>query len=158
VRWSQRDFHHLLDLHAVTPDAARFFGVAWPTDNSAPKMRLWSGDDGSVLWQHDVPREEEVWMVPQWEGALSPDGRVLYITLAGNNSIDDPSSYLYAIDVSAGGPCAADFDGSGGVNTLDVLAFLNSWAARDPGADFNGDGVVNTLDVLAFLNAWSTGC
>jgi hypothetical protein len=63
------------------------------------------------------------------------------------------------LHVSAGpGPCAADFNGDGQINTLDVLAFLNAWVASDPAADFNGDGQINTLDVLAFLNAWNTGC
>ena len=55
-------------------------------------------------------------------------------------------------------PCIGDFNGDGTVNTLDVLAFLNAWAASDPRADINGDGTVNTLDVLAFLNAWAAGC
>lgn len=57
-----------------------------------------------------------------------------------------------------GGGCAADFNGDGSVNTVDVLAFLNAWSAGDPRGDFNGDGAVNTIDVLAFLNAWSAGC
>ena len=54
--------------------------------------------------------------------------------------------------------CPADFNGDGQINTRDVLAFLNAWAAGDPAADFNGDDQINTLDVLAFLNAWNTGC
>ena len=55
-------------------------------------------------------------------------------------------------------PCVGDFNGDGSVNTLDVLAFLNAWAAGDSSADINGDGSVNTLDVLAFLNFWAAGC
>jgi hypothetical protein len=55
-------------------------------------------------------------------------------------------------------PCIGDFNNDGTVNTLDVLAFLNAWAAGDSSADINGDGTVNTLDVLAFLNAWTAGC
>lgn len=54
--------------------------------------------------------------------------------------------------------CPADFNEDGGVNTLDVLAFLNAWTSDDPEADFNHDGNINTLDVLAFLNAWTAGC
>ena len=54
--------------------------------------------------------------------------------------------------------CVADFNGDGSVNTIDVLSFLNAWAAGDSSADINGDGVVNTLDVLAFLNFWNAGC
>ena len=54
--------------------------------------------------------------------------------------------------------CAADVNGDGEANTLDVTAFLNLWVARDPRADFNGNGTINTQDVLAFLNAWTAGC
>jgi len=54
--------------------------------------------------------------------------------------------------------CPADFTGDGDIDTRDIMAFLNAWAARDPRADFNGDGRINTLDVLAFLNQWNTGC
>jgi len=54
--------------------------------------------------------------------------------------------------------CLADFNGDGVVDTRDVLAFLNAWAAGDPRADINGDGVIDTRDVLAFLNLWTAGC
>jgi hypothetical protein len=60
--------------------------------------------------------------------------------------------------VAAPPDCVGDFNNDGTVNTLDVLAFLNAWAAGDSSADINGDGTVNTLDVLAFLNAWAAGC
>lgn len=57
-------------------------------------------------------------------------------------------------------PCAADYDGSGSVDTQDVLAFLNDFTGStnigDP--DINGDGDVNTQDVLAFLNLFAAGC
>lgn len=54
--------------------------------------------------------------------------------------------------------CAGDWNGDNLINTQDVIAYLNSWAAKDPAADLNGDGLVNTQDVIAFLNAWSAGC
>lgn len=69
------------------------------------------------------------------------------------NGANTGSAYLFDL---AG--CAADFNSDGDVNTLDVLTFLNAWAAGDAAADFNRDGSVNTLDVLAFLNAWTAGC
>ena len=59
-----------------------------------------------------------------------------------------------ALDAS----CLADWNGDGSVNTVDVIAFLNDWAAGDANADLNGDGSVNTIDVVAFLNAWAGGC
>jgi hypothetical protein len=52
----------------------------------------------------------------------------------------------------------ADYNKDGEVNTLDVLDFLNDWAAAEPRADVNLDGDINTLDVLFFLNAFSSGC
>lgn len=54
--------------------------------------------------------------------------------------------------------CTADFNGDGEVNTIDVLAFLNAWAAGDPTADCDGSGSINTIDVLCFLNVWNAGC
>lgn len=54
--------------------------------------------------------------------------------------------------------CIADWNADGTVNTLDFLAFLNDWTARNPRADLNDDGTVNTLDFLEFLNVWVAGC
>jgi subtilisin family serine protease len=54
--------------------------------------------------------------------------------------------------------CAPDVNGDGRVDTQDVLAFLNLWAAGDARADFNTDGLIDTRDVLSFLNAWAAGC
>lgn len=54
--------------------------------------------------------------------------------------------------------CPADFNSDGSVNTLDVIAFLNAWAAQDGSADMNSDGQIDTRDVLVFLNAWTSGC
>ena len=75
---------------------------------------------------------------------------------SGSVLISDMGRGLFVVKL--GEPCAADFNGDGEVNTLDVAAFLNAWAADDAGADINGDGEVNTLDVAAFLNAWTAGC
>lgn len=54
--------------------------------------------------------------------------------------------------------CWADFNRDGSVNTIDVLQFLNAWAAKSWAANIVADWDINTLDVLAFLNAWATGC
>lgn len=102
-------------------------------------------------------------------GALPPD---VLIDLDGlPRFLDDPNTpdsgqsgngHAEVVDMGAyefqPSPCAADFNGDGAVNTLDVLAFLHAWNAHDPRADFNGDGSINTIDVLAFLNAWAAGC
>jgi 6-phosphogluconolactonase (cycloisomerase 2 family) len=80
-------------------------------------------------------------------------------TLTQNGDImDTPGTRPEAMAVWKPEGCPADFNGDGVVDTQDVLAFLNAWAAGDDSADFNGDGAVDTLDVLAFLNAWNAGC
>jgi hypothetical protein len=54
--------------------------------------------------------------------------------------------------------CDADYNGDTMVNSADVMAYLNSWTAREAAADFDGDGGIDTRDVIAFLDAWATGC
>ncbi|MCC7389438.1 MAG: FG-GAP repeat protein [Phycisphaerales bacterium] len=54
--------------------------------------------------------------------------------------------------------CRPDYNEDGTVDTRDVLAFLNLFAARKGRADYDGNNTVNTMDVLAFLNDWVAGC
>lgn len=54
--------------------------------------------------------------------------------------------------------CAADFNADGAIDTRDVVAFLNAFAAEEPRADINADGLVDTRDVVAMLNRWTAGC
>ncbi len=80
------------------------------------------------------------------------------VTLIGwdsNGVYADSDPVRFYIEVPG---CEADFNGDGNVNTQDMLAFLNAWAAGDASADINGDGIVNTQDVIAFLNLWVAGC
>ena len=87
---------------------------------------------------------------------VSIDGHTALIGAFSDDDAGAQSGSAYVFNVAP--PCPADFNADGSVNTLDVLGFLNAWAAGDASADFNGDGAVNTLDVLAFLNAWAAGC
>jgi hypothetical protein len=57
-----------------------------------------------------------------------------------------------------GQACLADWNSDGLVNTIDFVAYLNDWAAKNAGADVNGDGAVNTQDFIAFLDLWAAGC
>lgn len=50
---------------------------------------------------------------------------------------------------------AADLNGDGVVNIIDMLEFLNAWNGGECVGDWTRDGVYNTLDVLGYLNAWS---
>ena len=54
--------------------------------------------------------------------------------------------------------CVADWIRNGVVDTIDFVAFLGDWAAKDPSTDLNNDTSVNTSDFVAYLNAWVAGC
>lgn len=49
--------------------------------------------------------------------------------------------------------CAADLDGSGIVDTTDLLILLAQWGTTGS-ADFDGDGAVGTSDLLVLLANW----
>ncbi len=138
---------------AVTPDGRLW--MLYDSEYPYPEVGLcwW---DGNEVGAFPAPSFGE----PQWGGLphaaivdlevkLVPGGYELWMSCMSRG--------IAVLAVQTGG-CAADFNGDGSVNTLDVLAFLNAWGSGDPRGDFNGDGAVNTLDVLAFLNAWSIGC
>jgi hypothetical protein len=54
--------------------------------------------------------------------------------------------------------CDADVNDDDTVDSRDVIAFLNLWAARDPDADFDDNGAIDSRDVIVFLNEWNAGC
>jgi hypothetical protein len=71
--------------------------------------------------------------------------------------LDDPNGELSgsAYVFSA---CTADINGDATLDTRDIIAFLNLWAAGEADADWSGDGSVDSADVTAFLNEWVVGC
>jgi hypothetical protein len=56
--------------------------------------------------------------------------------------------------ISAYGPCAADFNHDGVIDTADVYDFLTKWLGGDPLADFKPDTVVDIGDLLSFVKQW----
>lgn len=56
------------------------------------------------------------------------------------------------------GGCAADFNGDGAANVLDLLDFMGSFRARTPDADLDGNGAVDVQDLLSGLAAFRGGC
>jgi hypothetical protein len=159
IRWSNRQWTHLYNLWGITRDAQRYIATAYPVDNSGPMLRLESTQDQSILWEERVPREHDVWMTPDWEGNFSPDGRTFYLTLHGNNYIDDPYCYVVAIDVTQDGQsCYPDFTGDGALDLFDFLAYVNAFNAGDGPADCTADEKFDLFDFLCFVNAFNAGC
>ncbi|HZW08739.1 MAG TPA: GC-type dockerin domain-anchored protein [Phycisphaerales bacterium] len=110
-----------------------------------------------------VGEPETLFSGPRWEhyGSSSFEegpagGAMMTLSFWADDPYNGARAQGLLFDIGAG--CAADFNGDGAVNTLDVLAFLNAWNDGDNRADFNGDGTLDTRDVLAFLNAWTAGC
>ncbi len=54
--------------------------------------------------------------------------------------------------------CPADYNGDGGVDGDDVIAFFGDWDSSLNEADYNGDGGVDGDDVIAFFQDWDSGC
>lgn len=52
----------------------------------------------------------------------------------------------------------ADANRDGRLNFFDLLAFLQSFNANDPGADFNGDAALTVLDLIAFADRLRRPC
>jgi hypothetical protein len=52
--------------------------------------------------------------------------------------------------------CPSDWNGDGGVDGDDVIAFFADWDAN--AADVNGDGGTDGDDIIAFFAGWDAGC
>ncbi|QKK08314.1 MAG: hypothetical protein HND58_09045 [Planctomycetota bacterium] len=62
--------------------------------------------------------------------------------------------------------CVADWNGDGTTDSIDLIGFLNAWAAERGSdcaqsgcaADIDENDMVDSRDFIAFLNAWNAGC
>ncbi len=75
-----------------------------------------------------------------------------------NDSVTEAAIDAFRIYTYVCSECAADFNGDGEVNSMDVFEFLNAWNDGDSAADFDRNGEVDTQDMIGFLNAWNIGC
>jgi hypothetical protein len=132
-----------------------------PNQDSMPVQVSFNG--GSTWTQlEDVTENANAWVYREFVlndfGTPTANVRVRFRARdLGDGSIveagvDDIGLSVYGCQYRPG-----DYNRDGEVNTLDVLDFLNDWAAGDSMADWNGDGNVDTQDVLAFLNDWNMG-
>jgi hypothetical protein len=62
-----------------------------------------------------------------------------------------------AIVPEAGEPCVADIDGSGAVDTDDLLELLAAWGPNGGPADLDNSGSVDVNDLLLLLEDWGCG-
>ena len=76
------------------------------------------------------------------------------LRVVGGAMTDDYPARIDAILWTGPVPCAADVNGDGVVDVLDLLIVLAAWGATSGPEDINGDGIVNVLDLLEVLAAW----
>lgn len=71
-------------------------------------------------------------------------------------------TYMYdngnGIALRITGGCAADIDGSPGVDLGDFFTFFNCWDAQEPCADLDGVAGVDLGDFFAFFSSFDAGC
>jgi hypothetical protein len=97
----------------------------------------------------------------EWSADCNSDGIVDYGQIrageledANSNNIPDCCEQSTSCE-----PCAADIDGSGTVNAVDLAAILTVWGTdggKYPNADIDGDGEVNGPDLAAVLSNWGS--
>jgi hypothetical protein len=134
------------DMHATVPGGPRFAGAVY----------VYSGLDGSMLRRILSPRPVEnggfgagVAVVPD----ANHDGRPDIAVGAPFEQLGGGPRQAYIFH-----SCAADFDGSGTVDSADFFLFLQRFFANAAPADFNRDGAINSGDFFDFLSMFFAGC
>ena len=75
----------------------------------------------------------------------------------GGDDTDEGDLFGWALGLADGRiAVAAPFENSRGLQSGSAYIFAGAGAPCD--ADFNSDGAVDTRDVIAFLNEWAAGC
>ena len=66
---------------------------------------------------------------------------------------------IWTVDAAAcGSDCAADLNGDGAINFLDIMVFITAYSEQTALGDFNQDGIINFFDINYFLSAYDLGC
>lgn len=152
---------------SATPYATISYKVWYNVDGIlAPNLFVEISNNNGLTWNEVTSHApDDGWRDAQFAIAdlVTPTDAVRLRFRANNvvgNAIVEAGVDAVVVNTPTCNPCIADYDGSGTVNTQDLLAFLNDFTGSteigDP--DLNGDGEVNTLDFLAFLNLFVAGC
>lgn len=128
-----------------------------------------TGSSWTTLWENGSSSEiaETSWSTQEYDISSDADGEST-VYLRWTHAVSD-YAYAYsgwniddivisAIDGNETEPCDGDIDGSGNVDTDDLLAVIGDFGCSSGcSADVNGDGTVDTNDVLIVVGAWG-GC
>ena len=91
----------------------------------------------------------------EYIGLSAHDGvaHVSWTDARSENFIAGTNEDIYSAAIFIDSPCPWDLDGSGSVNTKDLLDLFAQWGTDGP-ADFDDSGAVNTADLLILFANW----
>lgn len=123
-------------------------------DGTRVERRRWAGsgdfDVNGAVQQADVDAFMSAYNARQMKADFNRDGRI---------SDSDRTAFMAAWEGGAPTPCAADLTLDGGIDTADLLMYLDQWFPRLLEADLaEPSGSVDIDDLLEYLNRWFAGC
>tara|TARA_R110002072_G_C7950065_1_gene533118 strand:- start:395 stop:973 length:579 start_codon:yes stop_codon:yes gene_type:complete len=160
-----------LDLEITAPDGTTVYNGNWGlVDNGAvpPNHGIWSSSGGSPDTINNVenifiPAEDlqaGIYQVRVKLSSLNADANMPEWTACAPHTpkLDDGTIDATFALVVTRGPCIADFDQNGVVNSLDSELFVSEYSSGEARADLTCDGVFDIFDVTAFLEEFNDGC
>ncbi|MCC6319892.1 MAG: hypothetical protein IT438_00465 [Phycisphaerales bacterium] len=139
----------------IIPSGINDFGVV-----VGASLREGSDIVRSFYWESGVMTDLNTLLAPgtPWTVQVVTDinnqGRIVGLATGA----DGRTHAVMLVPVAGGGPCPADFDGSGELGAQDLFSFLAAWFASLPGADFNASAAVTVQDIFDFLASYFRGC
>lgn len=119
-------------------------GQSWTTDGAAAFVRADSR-------MHDLNHRTAGLSKDAWVLARAEDINAHGVIVGWATRLEDGKRVTRAFRLDP--VCPADWDADGAFSFFDLQAYIQDFAAHQPGADLSGDGVLNFFDLAALLSA-----
>jgi hypothetical protein len=117
-------------------------------DEFVNRIGRYDGSDWSSLCTGVAGGSARIEAMCEWDGGVAIGGS---FSSAGGMSVVNVARWFFD-------PCIADWDGVGGVDFFDYLAFQTDFGADNMRADLDCDGELTFFDSLEFSDLYSAGC